>query len=117
MDKATIGSAVLLKTARTAKALVNMNRELALNQPSSIQPRSLMTALKRERDLAHSEWRTTLGKLTEPGDVLLRAIGHERVNPQGILRIGDASQSPIGMAGAIHLSMAAVNKDLSLIHI
>ena len=55
-----IGSAVLLKTARTAKALVNMDKELELSQPSSIQPRSLMTALKRERDLAYSERGTTL---------------------------------------------------------
>ena len=111
MDKATIGSAVLLKTARTAKALVSMDRALELSQPSSIQPRSLMTALKRERDLAHSERGTTLRELKEPGDVLLRAIGHERVNPQGILRIGDALQAAIGMAGAIHFSMAAVDKN------
>ena len=88
-----------------------MDQELELSQPSSIQPRSLMTALKRERDLTHSKRGTTLRELTEPGDVLLRTIRHERINPEGILRIGDALQAAIGMAGAIHFSMAAVNKD------
>ena len=70
-----------------------------------------MTPLKRRRDLAHSERRTLRGKRTEPGDVLLRAVRHECINPQGILRIGDALQTPVGMAWAIHLSMTAVNKD------
>ena len=60
MDKATIGSAVLLETAKTAKTLVEIDQELELSQPCSIQPRSLMTALMRERGLAYSKRGTTL---------------------------------------------------------
>ena len=53
----------------------------------------------------------TFRELAEPIDVLLWAVRHERVNPQGVLWVGDALQTPIGMAGAIHFSMAAVDKN------
>ena len=52
-----------------------------------------------------------LGKLAEPGDVLLRTVGHQYINAQGILRISDALQAPIGVAGPIHFAMAAVNEN------
>ena len=52
-----------------------------------------------------------LGKLAEPGDVLLRTVGHQDINAQGILRICDALQAPIGVAGPIHFAMAAVDEN------
>ena len=55
--------------------------------------------------------RATFRELAEPSDVLLWAIRHERVNPKGVLWVGDALQTPIGMAGAIHFSMTAIDKN------
>ena len=52
-----------------------------------------------------------LGKLAEPGDVLLRTVRHEHVYLQGIVRVSDALQAPIGVTGPIHFSMAAVDEN------
>lgn len=64
-----------------------------------------------QRQSGRSIVTATFRELAEPSDVLLWAVRHERVNTQGVLWVGDALQTPIGMAGAIHLSMAAVDKN------
>ena len=70
-----------------------------------------MTPVKRGCDLAHRVRSAPRGKLAEPGDVLVRTVGHQHVNPQGILWIGDSLQAPIGVAGPIHFAMAAVDEN------